>query len=74
MAETTLPTVARTDPGRPLAVSVDEAGRLLGVSRDLVYDMVARHQLGAVRLGRRIVIPVRALEEVLGAGPNDVDG
>ena len=54
------------EPVRPLAVSVEEAGRLLGVSRDLVYDMVARHELPAVRLGRRIVIPVRALEEVVG--------
>ncbi len=56
---------ALTAEVRPLAVSVDEAGRLLSVSRDLVYDMVARRELVAVRLGRRIVIPVRALEDVL---------
>lgn len=57
---------AEVEPIKPLAVSVDEAGRLLGVSRDLVYDMVARHELVSVRLGRRIVVPVRALEEILG--------
>ncbi len=39
----------------------------------LVYDMVAHHELGAVRLGRRIVNPVRALEAVLG-GPREADG
>ena len=35
--------------------------------------MVAHHELGAVRLGRRIVNPVRALEAVLG-GPREADG
>lgn len=51
-----------------LAVSVDEAARLLGVSRDLVYDLVRRGELPAVRLGRRIVIPYRSLERLLEAG------
>ena len=62
------------DPTGPLAVSVEEAGRLLGVSRDLVYDMVARRELVAVRLGRRIVIPVRALQEMLGQTIKEMDG
>lgn len=66
MAEILESTVAPAAPSRPLAVSIDEAARLLSVSRDLVYDMVARRQLVAVRLGRRSVIPVRALEEILG--------
>ncbi len=48
-----------------LALSVEEAGALLGISRDLAYDLVARHELPAVRLGRRLVVPRRALEEVL---------
>ena len=50
-----------------LAVSVDEAARLLGVSRDLVYDLVRRGELPAVRLGRRIVVPLRSLELALEA-------
>lgn len=55
-----------------LAVSVDEAGRLLGVSRDLVYDLVARGEVVAVRLGRRLVVPRKSLDELLagaGVGP-----
>ncbi len=48
-----------------LALSVEEAGALLGISRDLAYDLVARHELPAVRLGRRLVVPRRALEEAL---------
>lgn len=66
--------VSAMEPPGPLAVSVDEAGRLLGISRDLVYDMVARRELVAVRLGRRIVIPVRALRDILGQTEEEVDG
>jgi len=49
-----------------LALSVEEAGSLLGISRDLAYDLVARRELPSVRLGRRLVVPRRALEEALG--------
>ncbi len=57
--ETTVPLAER------LALSVEEAGALLGISRDLAYDLVARNELPAVRLGRRLVVPRRALEETL---------
>lgn len=60
---------AQTDSTVPwserLAFSVDEAGALLGISRDLAYDLVARGDLPAVRLGRRLVVPRRSLEEIL---------
>jgi excisionase family DNA binding protein len=48
-----------------LAFSVDEAARLLAVSRDLIYDLVAQGRIPALRLGRRIVVPRRALEDLL---------
>jgi excisionase family DNA binding protein len=48
-----------------LALSVEEAGALLGISRDLAYDLVARGELPSARLGRRLVVPRRALEETL---------
>jgi excisionase family DNA binding protein len=51
--------------GDRLALSVEEAGALLGISRDLAYDLVARHELPSVRLGRRLVVPRRALEDTL---------
>ena len=49
-----------------LALSVEEAGALLGISRDLAYDLVGRGELPSVRLGRRLVVPRRALEAALG--------
>ncbi len=48
-----------------LALSVEEAGSLLGISRDLAYDLVARRELPSVRLDRRLVVPRRALVEAL---------
>jgi excisionase family DNA binding protein len=48
-----------------LTFSVDEAARALGVSRNLMYDLVAQGRVPSVRLGRRIVVPRRALEELL---------
>jgi excisionase family DNA binding protein len=52
--------------GERLALSVEEAGALLRISRELAYDLVAIGQLPSVRLGRRLVVPRRALEEALG--------
>ena len=50
-------------------VSVEEAGRRLGISRGLAYRLAAGGELpGAIRLGRRLVVSVTALERVLAAG------
>jgi excisionase family DNA binding protein len=54
-------------PDGRLVVTVPEAARMLGVSRTLGYELVARGELGAVRLGRRVVVPLAAIEELLAA-------
>ena len=43
-----------------LTVTVEEAAKLLGISRALGYGLVARGQVPSIRLGRRIVVPRRA--------------
>lgn len=45
-----------------LTLTVDEAAQVLGISRALAYELVARRELPSLRLGRRIVVPRRALE------------
>jgi excisionase family DNA binding protein len=45
--------------------TVSEAAVLLGVSRAHAYELVARGQLRHVRLGRRVVVPKRAVDELL---------
>jgi DNA binding domain, excisionase family len=50
---------------RPLVYTVTQTASLLGISRTHAYELVSRGELGHVRLGRRIVIPRRALERLL---------
>ena len=45
--------------------TVSEAARVLGISRAHAYELVARRELPHLRLGRRIVIPRQALDELL---------
>jgi excisionase family DNA binding protein len=51
--------------GERLTVTVEEAGAMLGISRGLAYELIQRGELPAVRLGRRIVVPVRTIEAML---------
>ncbi|MGH9023547.1 MAG: helix-turn-helix domain-containing protein [Acidimicrobiia bacterium] len=50
---------------RHLTLTVEEAAQLLGISRALAYELIARHELPSLRLGRRIVVPRRALEALV---------
>lgn len=54
-----------TSADQRLTVSVEEAGRLLGISRGLAYLLVNRGDIPSIRLGRRIVVPRRALDRLL---------
>jgi excisionase family DNA binding protein len=44
-------------------LTVPETAKLLRISRNLAYDLVARGEIPAVRLGRVIRIPRGALEQ-----------
>jgi excisionase family DNA binding protein len=50
-----------------LTLSVEEAAQLLGISRALAYELVRRGELPRLQLGRRILVPRRALEELVAA-------
>ena len=52
-------------PDDPLTVTVEEAAKLLGVSRGLAYELVARGELPALRLGRRRVVPRKAIDALI---------
>jgi excisionase family DNA binding protein len=49
----------------PLSVSVVEAGRLLSVSPRTVRRHIAQGRLRAVRIGRRVLVPLDCLRELL---------
>ena len=48
-----------------LVYSVAEAGKLLGLSRGLMYEGIRTGQIPSVRIGRRILIPCAALDRLL---------
>lgn len=48
-----------------LTVSVEEAAEMLGVSRGSAYNLVRVGDIPSVRLGRRIVVPVRRLRALI---------
>ena len=49
-----------------MTYSVDEAAAILGVSKSKIYDSVRSGELRGVQVGRRVVIPCDALEQLLG--------
>jgi excisionase family DNA binding protein len=48
-----------------LAYRVNEAVKLLGLSRGTVYKIIQDEELPVIRLGRRILIPAVALQALL---------
>lgn len=51
----------------PLAINVEEARRRLGISRGLIYQAIHSGKIPAVRIGKRLLIPVSALKKFLDA-------
>jgi hypothetical protein len=54
--------MSKTEDTATLAVSVPEAGKLLGLSRNGSYLAAARGDIPTVRIGGRLYVPNRALD------------
>ncbi len=46
-------------------LTVEEAAEVLGIGRNSAYEAIRRGEIPALRLGRRLVVPRRALERLL---------
>jgi excisionase family DNA binding protein len=57
--------VTVTTNGESLTFTVEEAARLLGISRTLAYQSVRDGTIPSVRIGRRYLIPRQALNKLL---------
>jgi excisionase family DNA binding protein len=55
----------RNASAQRLAYSPEEAADLLGISRELIHDLLRTGQLGSVKAGRRRLIGRHHLEEFL---------
>lgn len=55
----------RPDEADKLTMSVEEAGQALGLGRAGAYEAVARGEIPTVRIGRRLLVPIRAVDAML---------
>jgi excisionase family DNA binding protein len=49
-----------------LTISVPEAGKRLGLSRNSAYQAAQRGELPVLRIGHRLLVSIFALDEMLG--------
>lgn len=54
------------DPRETPTLSVEQAGRLLGLSRSGSYASVQRGEIPILRLGRKFRVPTAELRKMLG--------
>jgi excisionase family DNA binding protein len=54
------------------AFSVEEAGKILGISRASAFAAAKKGGIPVIRVGKRLIVPRRALERLLGATEADV--
>jgi excisionase family DNA binding protein len=53
--------------GSTLILTIDEAAVVLRISRQSAYEAARRGEIPTIRLGRRVLVPRRALEKLIGA-------
>ena len=53
---------------KKLTRTVDEAAKILGIGRNLCYDTVKTGEIPVIKIGRRLLVPRRALEKLLEQG------
>ena len=57
-----------------LTLSVEEAGKLLGVSRQVAYQLIHRPDFPTLHIGRRILVPKKQLEVWMDRMTNGMEG
>ena len=55
--------------GECMTVSVEEAGKALGCSRNTAYEAVRRGEIPVIRIGKLLRVPKAALERLLNGEP-----
>jgi excisionase family DNA binding protein len=48
--------------------TVAQVAKMLGINRNLAYELARRGELPALRLGKRLVCPKQAIDRLLGQG------
>ena len=53
---------------RKLTLTVVETAKILGIGRQLAYEKVKTGEIPVIKIGRRLLVPRRALEKLLEQG------
>ena len=48
-----------------LTISIEEASRRLGIGKNQAYEAAGRGEIPTIRIGRRLLVPVAALDQML---------
>jgi len=48
-----------------LTLTIEEAAKVLGIGRQLAYDRVKTGEIPVIKIGRRLLVPKKALEKLL---------
>lgn len=56
----------------PLTISIAEASRSLGLGKTTVQALIASGALRAVKIGRRTLIPIASLQQLIGSADGQV--
>ena len=43
----------------------EEAGELLGIGRNGIYDLIRQGKIRSIKIGRKILIPISAIDDFL---------
>ena len=57
---------------KSVVTSVPKAGALLGLGRYASYEAAKAGELPTIRMGRRMLVPLRALEDILKLPPGSL--
>ena len=51
--------------GERQTLTIEEAAKVLGIGRQLAYDKAKTGEIPVIKIGRRLLVPRRALEKLL---------
>lgn len=54
--------------GEKLVYTVAETAEILGIGRGLAYEATRRGEIPSIRIGHRILVPRKALEDLINRG------
>ena len=54
--------------GERLCITIPEAAKMLGLSRNFTYELARQHKLPIIQFGKRKLIPRILLEKMLESG------